>query len=66
MYLELTVSSSDPIEPRVGSIGLFTLGKVPSAVRVARTRFSRSVWMTPSVHALKMEQKLSEVASVRP
>jgi hypothetical protein len=66
MYLELWVSSTVPILPRVGSIWLFTLGKVPSAVMVASTRFSLSGSITSAVHALKNEQKLCAVASVRP
>jgi hypothetical protein len=66
MYLELYVSSRIPNRPLVGSIWLFTRGKVPSAVMVARTRFSLSDSITSSVHALKNEQKLCAVASVRP
>ena len=42
MYLELWVSSSEPIVPRVGSIWLLTRGKFPAAVSVASTRFSLS------------------------
>ncbi len=66
MYLELTVNSSELIRPRVGSIWLFTRGKFPTAVRVARTRFCLSVSITSLVQALKNEQKLRAVASVRP
>src|SRR3954463_8032 len=42
MYLELWGISTEPIRPRVGSTGLFTRGKVPNAVRVARIRFCLS------------------------
>src|SRR5215207_10566950 len=66
MYLELWVSSKEPMRPRVGSMGLFTRGNVPSAVRVARTRFCLNGATTSLVHAPKTEQKLSAVASVRP
>src|SRR5215210_7797273 len=66
MYLELCVISTVPSEPRVGSIGLFTRGKVPRAVSVASTRFSRSDTTTSVVQALNAAQKLSGVASVRP
>src|ERR1700732_2845219 len=61
MYLELWVISIELILPRVGSTGLFTLGKVPSAVRVARTRFCRRGPTTSLVHAPKTEQKLTAV-----
>src|SRR4051794_13537986 len=46
MYLELQVSSTVPKDPRVGSTGLLVRGKVPSAVRVASIRLSRSAAMT--------------------
>ena len=64
--LRLTVSSAFMIEPRVGSTGLLAREKVPRALSVARTRFSRNALMTSAVQALKNEQKLSGVASVRP
>src|SRR5918992_3604379 len=66
MYLELWVSSTLRIEPRVGSIGLFTREKVASAVIVASTRFCRKGPITSEVQAAKTEQKLTAVASVLP
>src|ERR671910_3726777 len=66
MYFELWVNSREPIRPRVGSMGLFTRGNVPSAVRVARTRFCLNGVTTSPVQAPKTEQKLSAVASVLP
>src|SRR5215204_3604674 len=66
MYLEAYVSSSVAREPLVGSIGLFIRGKFAEAVRAASTRFSLSCSITSAVHALKKEQKLWAVASVRP
>src|SRR6476661_4080109 len=66
MYLEAQVSSTEPLDPREGSIGLLVRGKVPIAVRVASTRFCRSGSMTSAVHAPNTEQKLTAVATVRP
>jgi hypothetical protein len=66
MYLELWVSSSCPIRPRVGSIWLFTRGKLAVAVRVASIRFCLRISVTSVVHALKNAQKLWAVAWVRP
>src|SRR5918998_6660176 len=62
IIFELWVSSTLPIRPRVGSIGLFTLGNVPSAVIVASNRFCRSGVTTSAVQAPNTEQKLSAVA----
>src|SRR4051812_29679379 len=66
MYLELQVSSILVIDPRVGSITLFAWVKVASAASVASGRLSLSAAMTSLVQALKNEQKLASVASVRP
>src|SRR5918999_4648 len=66
MIFELWVSSTLPIRPRVGSIGLFTRGNVPRAVTVASTRFCRRGVTTSLVQAPNTEQKLSAVASVLP
>src|SRR5439155_452240 len=65
-YLALSVISSEPSEPRDGSIGLLTRGSVPLAVRVASTRFCRNSATTSGVQALNEAQKLTAVASVCP
>src|SRR3954467_8916264 len=66
MYFELYVTSTEPLEPLVGSMGLLTRGKVACAVKVASTRFCWSGPLTSGVQAPKTEQKLTWVASVRP
>src|SRR3954468_12128506 len=66
MYLELWAISTEPFEPLVGSMGLFTRGKVACAVKVASTRFCWSGPLTSGVQAPNTEQKLTCVASVRP
>ena len=65
-YFELTVTSSDLMLPREGSIGLLVEGNVAVPVRVASTRFWLSRATTSGVQALKEPQKLAAVASVRP
>src|SRR5215210_3942321 len=66
MYFELWVTSTEPIRPRVGSMGLLTRGKVPKAVRVASGSSCRSGPTTSGVQAPNTEQKLSAEASVLP
>src|SRR4051812_29268858 len=51
MSFELYVSSTEALEPRVGSIGLLTRGNVARAVKVASTRFCCSGPLTSGVQA---------------
>ena len=53
--MALSVISSDPSEPRDGSIGLLTRGSVPLAVRVASTRFCRNSATTSGVQMVGRE-----------